>query len=258
MKKIFILSGIILILTNSCIREIFCITGNGKVETHVRGAVPFNEAVNTTEVDLIYHKADTVSIAVRAESNLIPHIITSVNDGRLQIRTDPRNACFDYSQKPVVIITSPNLNVMELTGSGDFTADDLSGNSVILKLTGSGDLSAADISGTDLTVTLTGSGDAYIDNASCQNADFTLTGSGDLDINGSGNNGTMRVTGSGDIQARNFTLVNAVETITGSGDIFTRVVTSLVAVISGSGDIHLSGNPSVNQTITGSGRIIRN
>ena len=257
MTRIFFVTGILLISATSCIREIFCINGNGKVETEIRNAVTFNEAVNTTEVDLIYHKADTVSISVRAESNLIPHILTSVKNGRLEVRTDPRNACFDYTHKPVVIVTSPGLNIMELTGSGDFTADNLTGNSVNVKSTGSGDIFTSYISCTDLTVTLTGSGDTDIDNTLCQSADFTLTGSGDMSIKGTGNSGTMRVTGSGNIEAREFTLITAVETITGSGDIFTHVVNSLVAVISGSGNIHLTGNPAINQTITGSGRIIR-
>lgn len=257
MFRIFFTSGVILVLATSCIRSLFCINGNGKVVTEVRNTITYDEAVNTTAVDLVYHKADTFGISVIAESNLIPHIITSVNDGRLEVKTDPRNACFDYTHKPVVIITSPVLHIMELTGSGDFTSDELTGNAVGVKLTGSGDLKASAISGIDLTVTLTGSGDADIDNATFQNADLTVTGSGDINIKGNGSNGTMRVTGSGDIKARDCTIMNAVETITGSGDIFTRVVTSLIAVISGSGNIHLSGNPSLNQTITGSGRIIR-
>ena len=69
-----------------------------------------------------------MSITVRAESNIINHIVTFTENDRLEIRTDPRNACFDYRHKPVITITSPELSTMELTGSGDFSADTLSGS----------------------------------------------------------------------------------------------------------------------------------
>ena len=246
-----------IITFTSCIKDILCIDGNGNVETQLRTSASFSSAVNTTSVDVIYLKADSTSITVMAESNIINHIVTITKNDRLEIRTDPRNACFDYRHRPVVTITSPELSTMELTGSGDFSADTLSGNSVTVKLTGSGDLLANMITSGDLDITLTGSGDADIIGATCQVADFTLTGSGDVSIRGSGINGTMRVTGSGDIKSDGFHLMTASETITGSGNIHTLVQNSLTAVISGSGNIYFRGNPVIDQTTTGSGRVIR-
>ncbi len=258
MKKIFFSGAVFVIIAfSSCLKNIICIDGNGIIETQSRSTAAFSSAVNTTSVDVIYHKSDSISITIRAESNIIDHIVTRTENGRLEIRTDPRNACFDYRQKPVVTITSPEMNNMELTGSGDFSADTLSGNSTTVKLTGSGNLLANVITGMELNVTLTGSGDADISGATCQRADFSLTGSGDLTIRGIGGAGVMRVTGSGDIKSDEFQLLTATETITGSGNIYTFVQNSLKAVISGSGNIYLRGNPTVDQTTTGSGRVIR-
>jgi hypothetical protein len=257
MKKLLISAGAIFIVVTSCIKDLICIDGNGNLETQSRMAASFNSAVNTTSVDVIYLKADSMSITVRAESNIINHILTITENDRLEIRTDPANACFDYNQKPVVTVTAPELRILKLTGSGNLSADSISGNSVEINLTGSGDFFTDYINCSDLAVITTGSGDAELRNATCQNADFTSTALGNLRITGTGENGNMRITGSGDIDSDDFPLLTAIETITGSGNIYTDVRNSLKAVITGSGNIYLIGSPAIDQTITGSGKIIR-
>jgi len=241
----------------SCIKDLTCINGNGIIENQVRSTASFIEVVNTTQVDVIYHKADSLSITVNAESNLLKHILTIIENNRLEIKTDPWNACFDYRHKPVVTITAPELSNMKLTGSGDISADSITGNSVGIELTGSGDIFADNILCNDLAVTITGSGDIELRDAICNNSDLTITGSGDMNITGNCENGIMRIFGSGDIDSDEFRLITANETITGSGDIYTYVLNSLKAAISGSGNIYLSGNPVIDQTTTGSGKIIR-
>jgi hypothetical protein len=255
MKKIFfpILS---LILVSSCSKGLFCLDGNGNVVIETRTATHIEEIVNTTSADVRYRKADSTSISIEAESNLIRHIVTSVVNGRLEIRTDPRNTCFSRGSRPLIIVTSPELNSLDVTGSGSAEADTLSGGFVRLRVTGSGDLFAGFVLADNLEISVTGSGDAEIDEALSQEADLTVTGSGDIVVAGSSENGVMRITGSGNIAAADFILLSATETITASGNIHTHVVNSLTAVISGSGNIYLRGNPMVNQTLTGSGRVI--
>lgn len=257
MQKAIIISGILLIVTASCIKNIICINGNGDLQTAGRIAASFNQAVNTTSVNVVYRRADSTSITITAESNLIPHIITVVNSGRLEIRTDPRNACFDAGQTPLVTITSPELNFMELTGSGNFQADTLSGSAVEIRSTGSGDLSVDVITCEELDINLTGSGYAEIINATCNEAAMSGTGSGDLTISGSGETLDVKTTGSGSMEALGFMVTTVKATVTGSGNIHTHVLNNLNAVITGSGNIYVRGNPVINQTITGSGKIIK-
>jgi hypothetical protein len=247
---------IIEFITVSCLKNIVCIDGNGQLATESRMVSEITDLINATSVDLIYRKADSVSVTIEAESNLIGHIVTSAAGGRLQIRTDPRNTCFNYTIRPVITVTSPELNSMDLTGSGSFEADTLSGNTVEVRLTGSGNLYTGSINSDNIIITVTGSGDASIMNAIGFDSDFTLTGSGNLEIAGKAENGVMRVTGSGDVKSENFIITTATETITGSGNIYTNVLNTLTAVISGSGNIYVRGNPTVNQTITGSGRVM--
>jgi hypothetical protein len=256
MKSVYLLPVLTAIFI-SCDKPFNCIDGNGQMSSEKRFATEINAIVNTTSVDVAYVKADSTSLWVNAESNLLEHIATVITDGRLEIRTDPRNACFNYNTKPLITISSPELRAVDLTASGDFSSDTLSGNIVEVRSTGSGDLKSNVISCGDLRITLTASGDIGTDFGLCKKADLSLTGSGDIILGGATDDVTMRITGSGNIRAGDFIANTANETITGSGNITTRVNSILAAVITGSGNIYLYGAPVVNETITGSGRVIR-
>jgi len=257
MKKVTFILVMMAFSATSCIRDLICIEGNGIIETESRNTSSFNQIENSTGADVIYRQSDNVSISVKAESNLLGHIVTETFNGKLRISTDRHVTCIDYHEKPVITVTSPELKNVELSGSGNLFADILSGNSVIIKLSGSGDVIAESLSCDDLSLVISRSGDIEISEASCQDADFNLSGSGDIDIRGESERGHFRISGSGDINSGEFQLSNATETISGSGNIFTWVVNSLTAVISGSGNIYLKGDPSINQNLSGSGRVIK-
>lgn len=256
MNRLSLISALLLFTTTSCLDNIICIDGNGRIATESRTATEITEIVNTTQVDVVYLKADSVSINITAESNLMDHIVTSFSGGRLEIKTEPRNTCFDYTVRPVITVTSPQLNSMDLTGSGSLEADTLSGSTVEIRSTGSGNMSTGYVNSDDLFITLTGSGDLSVTSATCIESEFTLTGSGNLEISGNADKGSMRVTGSGDVKASGYVITASTQTITGSGNIYTTVVNTLTAVLSGSGNIYVRGNPTINQTTTGSGRVI--
>jgi len=257
MKRTLIISLIVTLTNVSCLKDIICIQGNGILDEESRTSAGFTGIKNSTMIDVIYKKADSVSIWIKAESNLLPHIVTETFGGELEIRTTPSNKCFDFIHRPVITITSPQLRDVLSSGSGELFADTLSGTDVNMKLTGSGDFSAGIIASDNLSITITGSGDVGIGNATCHTIDLLITGSGDIGIKGNGDSGDFKITGSGDIDSDEFRILAANQIISGSGNIFTFVENSLNATITGSGNIYLIGNPAINQTITGSGRIIR-
>ncbi len=134
MKKTLIIGSLLAVSATSCLKDIFCISGNGIIQTETRDVQTFHQIENSTFADVIYKKADSVSVTIKAETNIISHIVTETNNGILDIRTDPGSTCFDPTEQPVIIVTSPELNNLVLTGSGGIIADSLSGNSVIIKL----------------------------------------------------------------------------------------------------------------------------
>jgi len=257
MKRISFVIIILSLLTSSCFKDVFCVRGNGIVETQFRNIPDFVEVENSTAVNVIYKQADSVSLSISAESNLMGYIVTQTVNEKLEIKTSSGGSCLDFNQQPVIIITSPELNNIISSGSGDFNADALSGTSAGILITGSGDVNVAEVGCENLIVKVTGSGNAVMSNVLCQNPDFFLSGSGDISIKGNADAGQFLISGSGNINSGEFTIHSANETISGSGNIFTSVVNSLNAVISGSGNIYLRGDPVINQIISGSGRIIK-
>jgi len=259
-KKLIYLPGTICILLafTSCLKSLLCIRGDGDMMTETRRVTAFHEIKNTTSFDVIYRKADTLGISISAEQNILDYIETNVYDNCLEIRTSPASVCLDYTQRPVLTITSPSLDKIISTGSGAMLADKMTAETAYAKNTGSGDISIEKTSGDNAELIVTGSGNIEIKEAVCANSDFLISGSGDIDVSGECDDSHLKITGSGNIYASDFITNSASVIITGSGSAFTSIVEYLNGLISGSGNIYVRGNPEIDQTLTGSGRIIKN
>jgi hypothetical protein len=259
MKKTYIILVVVLTILplNSCLRDLLCIDGNGIEGTEVRRATSFNKVENSTSIDVVYKKADTTGILIKADENLINYIHTETNNNTLIIRTKDGSTCLDFNTRAQIIITSPLLESVFVSGSGSFSADELKGNSVSVKMSGSGDISVAKSTCTDLTVTLSGSGNINVDNSTGVGSDIFLSGSGNIRLSGQSESSHFKISGSGQINGENWALGTADIMISGSGDVYTKDEHHLTALISGSGNIYLKGDPEISQIISGSGRIIK-
>jgi len=256
-KLIILAIAVIIIPVTSCLEDLQIIRGNGIVETQTRRSGNFYKVENSTSIDVIYKKADTTGITIRADENIIGFIITETFDNTLEIKIRPNNTILHFNERPLIIITSPRLEAAYISGSGTLIADEISGNAVSLRMSGSGDISADQVTCTDLSVMLSGSGNINLKNSLTVNSDLFLSGSGTININGHGTSCHLKNSGSGRVYVENFILKIATATISGSGDVYMNVEDSLVGTISGSGNIYLKGNPEISQTVSGSGRIIK-
>jgi hypothetical protein len=257
-KRYPVVIGVFILLTfTSCLKDLLCISGNGIEKTEIRRVVAFNKIVNSTSIDIVYKKADTSGINIKADENLLEYIVTETDNNTLEIRTRNGSTCLDFDTKPLITVSAPNLESIFMSGSGTFLADEMSGNSVEIKMSGSGGISVDKVICTDLSVILSGSGNININNCTCVSSDIFLSGSGNIALSGQNESSDLKISGSGEINAENLMLESASIIISGSGDIFTNVEKSLTAIISGSGNIYLKGDPAISKTISGSGRIIK-
>jgi hypothetical protein len=253
----FMIIILMLIPLSSCLKDLICVTGNGIKKTEVRRLNNFNKIENFTSINIVYKKADTIGITIEADENLFDHISTKTSNNTLEIKVENGATCLDFASQPLIAVTSPLLESILVSGSGAFSADELSGNSTSVKLSGSGNISVSKATSTYMNIMLSGSGDINISNCICPNSDIFISGSGKIGLAGECENSHMKISGSGQINAATWNLNTASILISGSGDIHTSVEKSLSAVISGSGNIYLKGNPEISQVISGSGRIIK-
>jgi len=212
------------------------IEGNRNVITTTREIPDFDEVVSAGNYDVYITIADSTSLRIEAEENLIRFIETYVSGRNLYIE-EKDDYWLDNNKPMKLFLTTPSLDEILLTGSGKIVCDTISSEYLILKITGSGKIEF---------------NKTYVDNMKA-----VLTGSGDIILSGKGLESEYNVTGSGSIRAIDFIHNDSESTITGSGNIYVYAIEYLKAVITGSGDIYYEGNPDITERITGTGDLRR-
>ena len=135
----------------------------------------------------------------------------------------------------------------------DLTLPDLE----ILELNGSGDIDSATSTDGTLVIHLDGSGDIEFSNLDAERVEVRIAGSGGVDLAGSATELSIELDGSGDVDADDFDVQEATVEIGGSGDISLAVRDNLAVRISGSGRVEYTGDPVVESDISGSGEVVK-
>lgn len=220
---------------NGCDR--YCMEGNGKIKSEYRVVSDFNSIENSTSFDVKITYDTITSIRVDADENLLESINTSVRNGNLIIDSDNDQCVKSYSSV-LINVRMPQLERIELNGSGSLDAYNFNCSDLIIKNTGSGDIDIRELSTNKITMILTGSGDLYLDGMATE-ADYSVSGSGD--INGfdlKAENATIKSSGSGDVSCYVYNHLGV--TLSGSGDVVYAGPSTLIVdkEVSGSGDIY--------------------
>lgn len=207
---------IIMVLFSSCVKEI--VRGNGDTETETRNVSNFSSVSLEGSGNVTITQGASFAVTVTDDENLLPYVETNVSDNELLIRYK-RNTWVKHGNLKVNI-TMPELNGIELSGSGSY---DINGHFV-----NNGTFSSR----------VSGSGDIRISDFDTKNADF--------DVNGSGK-----------ISAAGLWTETASVHISGSGEAELSVSDELDAHISGSGKVYYHGTPAVSTHISGSGKVVK-
>ena len=219
---------------------VFCascqgVTGNGNVREEKRNIPEIYEVNTSGSIDVEIKNGNTYSLTVRNDENLLPYVITEVNNGVLNIHY--KDGYFINHDHAKVIVTAPSLEKLTSSGSADINSDDAIKNSkgIEIKTSGSGDINV-EVDAPSITVSGSGSGDV------------TLSGmTKDFDC---------KISGSGDVKCSNLKSENAVIHVSGSSDVHVFASVSLKVNVTGSGDVFYSGNPTSPEIhITGSGTV---
>ncbi len=216
-----------------------CLSGDGNIETEERLGATFTEVQCEGEFPVRIENSETISVLVTTDANLQRKLETTVNNGKLTIRTN-HDGCIDYSSATEVVVKCPTLTSVSQLGSG--TVEVFNFNSAFFE------------------ITQAGSGVVRVSNLSVANTlEANLIGSGDIWLNGRSQSAIFELSGSGSIDAESFRVFECEAMLSGSGNIHTFVYDQLNATISGSGsgNIYYYGNPEqVVKNEYGSGQII--
>ena len=217
----------------SCSGEV--IKGNGTIETKTFPQNNFN-AISISggwTADIRY--SETFSIQIETDENIFPDLDISVAGTTLNIGFKS-----GYSISPTqckVSITMPALIKLQTAGSltAVISSFNMPKDSMSIDISGSGNITARDITVNTLKVDVSGS------------ADFSATGKAE--------NMIADISGSGDIKTTDFETEKADISISGSGSAKVWVTRHLKADIGASGSVRYKGNPVIETKSSGSGRI---
>ena len=226
------------ILLTMALLIIFCschrITGSGNIITQERHLAEFEGIKASGSIDVEIISGQSQLVKVEADDNILPYIITKIEDGLLEVHLKSGFSYNDLNAKVYVI--SQSLQKLIVSGSCNLTTKDTVKNDTKIetKLSGSGDIIALV--------------DAPFISA-------VITGSGSITLAGRTKDFNSNIVGSGDIKCNKLLSENTTATITGSGTARVFASVHLIAKLTGSGDIYYSGNPVVEIHKTGSGTV---
>ena len=211
------------------------IKGNGTIETKTFPQNNFN-AISISggwTADIRY--SETFSIQIETDENIFPDLDVFLTGTTLNIGFKS-----GYSISPTqckVSITMPALIKLQTAGSltAVISSFNMPKDSMSIDIAGSGNITARDITVNTLNVDVSGS------------ADFSATGKA--------KNIIADVSGSGDIKTTDFETEKADISISGSGSAKVWVTRHLKADIGASGSVRYKGNPVIETKSSGSGRI---
>lgn len=209
------------------------VSGNGNVHEENREISNIHEVRTSGSIDVEIHSGDNYSLVVQDDENLLPYVITDVDNGVLNIHYKDGYAILRDHAK--VIVTAPTLEKLTSSGSADIISVDVikNSNQIEISTSGSGDIKAE------------------VDAPAVK---VSGSGSGDISLSGRTKDFNCRISGSGDVKCANLKSENAVIHISGSSDVHVFASVSLKVNITGSGDVYYAGNPASPEIhITGSG-----
>ncbi len=208
------------------------IKGSGDMVTRDRDVAEFNKIRMSGAFDVYVTIGTEQRVTITFDDNLIDLVKTETKGKTLRIYSDE-----SYSSRKgcKVEITVPELLLVDASGSGDITIEDLKQDMFEYEISGSGDANI---------------------NGDIGEIDITVSGSGDVRLNGNAKTIDISISGSGDVDAHRMLAEDASVRVTGSGDVSVYASKSFNGRVSGSGDIDVYGDPpKIRRRVSGSGDI---
>jgi hypothetical protein len=236
MNKLFFLAAMLMLTMSSCrYANGRRIRGSGRTTTEQRGNLTgFTGVESQSSVDVVLTKGD-YKVSIKGDDNITQYVTTEVENNRLIIRLR-NNFSFIDMDDLTVYVSAPDINDIEVHGSGNITGDGrlTDANKMNIKVFGSGDI--------ELEV-------------DCPDVETEIHGSGNITLSGETKDFSGNIHASGDINAGNLKAENAKISVYGSGNADVFASETLDAEISASGDVHYKGEPKITSSVHGSGEV---
>lgn len=153
------------------------VEGSGVPATQAREVAQFSGIELAGANNVVVRVGEKQSVVVHADDNLLDHVTTVVQSGRLVIGNEPGSVS---TKSPMVVeIGVPSLDMLTLSGSGNISVEGVAAKALDVSLPGSGMLSGAG-SADRLDVTVGGSGTVRFTQLVAKHVRAGVSGSGSI------------------------------------------------------------------------------
>lgn len=212
------------------------ITSDGKpISTAAATTGAFTKIEAVGPDNIIFVTGDAFSIKAEGDADAIAKLRYAMDNGTIIIGREKGKWWGKNSQSVTITVTAPTLSAASLAGTGDFTADRMTGDKV--------------------SVELAGSGNAKLGDVTAKSFKSDLAGTGDIMVAGKVESAEYSVAGTGDVDASKLASVDAEVSIAGTGDVRLSATGTVDASIAGTGDINVTGGAKCKSSSIGSGKI---
>ncbi len=212
------------------------IKGNGHVITEQRTIAQAAKIKLSGVLDIELTEGPATSVKVEADENVLPYVITRMENGFLVVRLRDHIILTSSSGTIKVYVTTNRLEEVNLSGSGN--------------VIGKGKFTGAD----RLKVKVSGIGNLNLE-VNTPKVEADINGSGSITLAGETQEERIGINGIGDFHGVDLKAEKAVVKIAGSGNARLFADRDLDIRIAGLGSVSYKGNAAVKQHITGSGEV---
>ncbi|HSM49025.1 MAG TPA: head GIN domain-containing protein [Draconibacterium sp.] len=216
----------------------FFLSSQVLAKEEVREVAPFSKISLKISANVYVLQDDNQSVRIVADSETLAEIITEVKDRTLNIRFPNNNIFKRWDPGKIdIYISVPEVDGLNVSGSGDIVSDEINTRILDLLVSGSGNIKIEKLAAEKVTANISGSGNIKISEGGIAS---------DLSV---------RISGSGNVDARGFEAKNVSVQTSGSGNCHVVSNGEIKARLSGSGNVYYSGNPAIDSSVSGSGSV---
>ena len=201
------------------------VTGKGDPEIYEIRVGEFSGVKIEGQCEIRYYAAPSDVVLLEVQPNLREYFLIEVINDDLVISTSER-INFNAGNNPVITVSSPVLNRLNIAGVSTFTAyDKIITDSFDFRLSGAGGCKA------ELDVN-----NLYVD----------MSGTGSFELSGTADTATLNLSGAGNLDALSLQTREAKVGISGVGNVGISCSENLTIDANGMGSVEYKGDPSIN------------
>lgn len=253
------------------------IAGSGKVVTQERAVTAnFNKIQSSSSFKVEVEQAPHYEIVVKADDNLLPYIVTEVEQNTLKIRFD--NVSVRNIKEIKVYVKTPHINSLYASSSseievkksitsdyldlktsstGEIKVNEISTNSLLIEASSASEIRINNIYALDFKAQASSTAEIEIDYVESDKIKLVASSSSDIEIKGKTLELELNTNSTAEINAKELLANNITATASSSSTIQAHPIVSLKAKASSTADIYYYNEPNTIEKSTSSSGSIK-